>query len=115
MKLTRQELLKQKALLDNHLAWLNSKIEELKSESLEKSEAAPPVVSSPPSTGTLSETTQTIVSGDDNVTETISQQYQPTTRDTSPMMKVGCVAVVVGIGLLFLFALFVLPNWLYPD
>jgi hypothetical protein len=49
LKFTLQELLKQKGLLDNHLAWLNSKIEEIKSESLENSETTTPVASTPPS------------------------------------------------------------------
>ncbi len=117
MKFTLQELLKQKSLLDNHLAWLNSKIAELKSETPEKSESTPGAASTAASVETVKtvETTTPIASGEDTVAETIAQQYQATQSGESPMMKVGCVVVVIGICLFFLFALFVLPNWLYPD
>lgn len=111
MKFTLQELLKQKSLLDNHLAWLNSKIEELKSESPEKSKTTPGAAPTEPSV----EITTPIASGEYTVAETIAQQYQATQSGESPMMKVGCIAVVIGICLFFLFALFILPNWLYPD
>ena len=111
MKFTLQELLKQKSLLDNHLAWLNSIIEELKSESPENSESTlgtaqiEPSFAPPPP----------IISGENTVTDTIEQQYQATQSGGSPMIKVGCIVAVIGICLFFLFALFILPNWLYPD
>ena len=117
MKFTLQELLKQKSLLDNHLAWLNSKIEELKSESPEKSETTPGAAPTAPSVETVNtvETTTPIASGEDTVADTVAQQYQATQSGDSQMMKVGCIVVVIGICLFFLFALFILPNWLYPD
>ncbi len=117
MKFTLQELLKQKSLLDNHLAWLNSKIAELKGETPEKSESTPGAASTAPSVETVNtvETTTPIASEEDTVVETIAQQYQATQSGESPMMKVGCIAVVIGICLFFLFVLFILPNWLYPD
>lgn len=111
MKFTLQELLKQKSLLDNHLAWLNSLIEELKSESPEKSESTLSTAQIEPS----AETTPPIVSGENTVKDTIVQQYQATRSGGSPMIKVGCIVAVIGICLFFLFALFILPNWLYPD
>ncbi len=117
MKFTLQELLKQKSLLDNHLAWLNSKIEELKNESPEKSETTPGAAPTEPSVETVKtvETITPIASGEYTVAKTIAQQYQATQSGESPMMKVGCIAVVIGICLFFLFAIFILPNWLYPD
>jgi len=116
LRFTLQELLKQKGLLDNHLAWLNSKIEEIKSESLENSETTTPVASTPPSVEPVTaESTPPLGADENRVAESLAQQYEATQRRDSPTMKVGCIAVVIGICLFFLFALFILPNWLYPD
>lgn len=124
MKLTLQELLNQKAMLEKHLAWLNSKIEALKSESAERDDTTgsidPTLASSQsgnslataPPTPELSEGT---ITESENEVDAIAQHHVPAPSEMSSMTKFGCVAVIIGICLLFLFGLFILPNWLYPD
>lgn len=115
MKFTLQELLKQKGLLENHLAWLNSKIQELKSETPEKSETTAPSGSLSPGDEFSVETTQSVDSGDEVIAETLTQQFQAPQGVSSQSMKVGCIVLVIGLCLFFLLALFVLPNWLYSN
>ncbi len=117
MKFTLQELLNQKNLLLKHLAWLNSKIEEHQNESFNSSGESNSLTSTAPTFN--SEITLKSQSPEEtdkySLAESITQQYQPTQRSDSSMIKIGCFAVVIGICIFFIFVLFFLPNWLYPD
>jgi len=107
MKLSREDLLEQKAALEKVLAWVNARLRELDGEAQDSPQPETP----PPAAEPIGEAKASVAIVETKAARPAAD-YEPT-QGITKANQVGCIAIAVAAVLLVLFLLFGLPFLLY--
>ncbi len=128
MDISREELLRQKALLEEHLAWIEQKLREDIAEGAgapkpDATKQEPSLPSLPPATPSepsdspqptvaATETAQ-VASLPEDLAHLLGKEHAEPTTSITEREKWGCIIVAILFAAAIVAALFILPDYLY--